>query len=106
MKKLINYLFSFATSNKGVADVKNSPRHGFYGVNFRNLDWVQVKSNLSTIESMLPENWTAKLSMAGDTYKARGIERTVQTSFLWISKALRDDQTAESVLADIPDDLG
>ena len=105
MKKLINYLFSFATSNKGVADVKNSPRHGFYGVNFRNLDWIQIKSNLSTIESMLPAGWTAKLSMAGDTYKDRGIEKTVQTSFLWISKDLREDQTAESVLADIPDDL-
>jgi hypothetical protein len=54
---------------------------------------------------MLPENWTAKLSMAGDTYKDRGIEKSVQTSFLWISKDLREDQTAESVLADIPDDL-
>ena len=105
MKKLINYLFSFATSNKGVADVKNSPRHGFYGVNFRNLDWVQVKSNLSTIESMIPKNLTAKLSMAGDTYKDRGIEKTVQDTFLWISKDLREDQTPESVLKDIPDDL-
>ena len=106
MKKLIEYLFSFATSTKGVADTKTSPRHGFYGVNFRNLDWDKVKSNLSTIDSMLPENWPAKLSMAGDTYKDRGIEKTVQTSFLWISKDLREDQTAESVLADIPDDLG
>ena len=105
MKKLIEYLFSFATSKKGVADIKSSPRHGFYGVNFRNLDWDKVKSNLSTIDSMLPPEWTAKLSMEGDTYKDRGVEKTVQTSFLWISKDLRQDQTAESVLKDIPEDL-
>jgi len=105
MKKLIEFLFTFATSNKGVADVKSSPRHGFYGVTFRNLDWTQVKSNLSTIESMLPKDWQARISMAGDTYKDRGVEKTVQHSFLWISKDLREEQTSESVLKDIPEDL-
>ena len=54
---------------------------------------------------MLPPEWTAKLSMEGDTYKDRGVEKRVQTSFLWISKDLRQDQTAESVLKDIPEDL-
>jgi hypothetical protein len=105
MKKLINYLFKFATSNKGVADVKSSPRHGFYGVTFRNLDWDKVKSNLSTIEGMLPPEWEANLSMAGDTYWSRGVQKEVKTSFLWISKDLREDQTQESVLADIPEEL-
>ena len=105
MKKLIEFLFSFATSNKGVADVKSSPRHGFYGVTFRNLDWTQVKSNLSTIESMLPAGWQARISMAGDAYKDRGMDKTVQTSFLWISKDLREEQTSESVLKDIPAEL-
>ena len=105
MKKLIEFLFKFATSNKGVADVKSSPRHGFYGVTFRNLDWTQVKSNLSTIESMLPAGWQARISMAGDAYKDRGMDKTVQTSFLWISKDLREEQTSESVLKDIPAEL-
>jgi hypothetical protein len=105
MKKLIEFLFSFATSNKGVADVKSSPRHGFYGVTFRNLDWTQVKSNLSTIESMLPAGWQARISMAGDAYKDRGVDKTVQTSFLWISKDLREEQTSDSVLKDIPAEL-
>ena len=105
MKKLIEFLFTFATTTRGVADVKSSPRHGFYGVTFRNLDWDKVKSNLSTIESMLPEEWEAKISMKGDTYKDRGVEKKVQTSFLWISKDMREEQTSESVLKDIPTEL-
>ena len=102
LTKLINYLIKFATSERGVADVKSSPRHGFYGVMFRNLDWDKIKENLGTIETMLPKEWSAKISMAGDTYKDRGVEKKVLTSFLWISRDLRPKQTADSILKDIP----
>ena len=108
MGKLIKMLFGLCFNTKSFSRTYESKKHGFYGIMFRCLEWENVERKLSQIETMLEPlegDWSAKINYKGDVYLDKGVQKKVQETCLWVSKDLRENQTVEGIMANIPVDL-